>query len=415
MTSLKDAHLVLFLTEGASLADWQRRGLLSREAELYLRLKPHLASISWVSYGGKADLAYQEMLPDIEILYNRYRLPNQVYIQQMAWLHRAAFQRATVLKSEQTGAAGAALAVARHYGKRYIARSGFSLALFAQYEPDQYGESYDGILALERASFQAAQQIVVTTEEMRQSALHLHSIPPDKICIIPNYVNTARFCPPSTPIQTAKPYVVFVGRLVKQKNVENLLSAVAPLTHIQVDIIGDGELKPILAERIERDRLHHVRLIGSLPNDELVKYFQMATIYAQPSRYEGHPKTIFEAMACATPVLVGDAPGIRQFIRHGETGWLCAEDPASIRAGLETLLADAKLRAKLGNAARAYVQAHFSLDAVVQLELEMLENVLRQPAPPAQPQPRSLLRSAWTYAARVGRLLGKRLLEQRRE
>ena len=183
---------------------------------------------------------------------NRWRLPNAVYVQQLPWLHRDAFSRATILKSEQTGAARAAVAVSGHFGKRLIARSGFSLALFAQYDPAQYSESYDDILALEKTSFEAAQQIVVTTDEMRATAIKTHHLSPDKIRVIPNYVDTAHFSP-AEGASDAKPRIVFAGRLVDQKNVENLLEAVAPMTGVQVDFIGDGPLREKLAARIADD------------------------------------------------------------------------------------------------------------------------------------------------------------------
>ena len=64
MSSLRDVHLVLFLTEGASLTDWHQRGLLTREAALYLRLREHLGGVAWVSYGGASDLDFG--LPGIE-------------------------------------------------------------------------------------------------------------------------------------------------------------------------------------------------------------------------------------------------------------------------------------------------------------------------------------------------------------
>ncbi|MFP4321710.1 MAG: glycosyltransferase family 4 protein [Anaerolineales bacterium] len=407
---LSDVHLVLFLTAGTTLQDWARSGLLEREAELYLRLRPQLGSISWVSYGGPADLELAEHLPGIDILINRWRLPNQVYIQQLPWLHRAAFERATILKAEQTGAAEAALRIAQHYGKRFIARSGFSWALFAAYDPKAYETRYEAILGLERRVFQAAQRIVMTTEEMREAALQNHALSPECICVIPNYVNTQRFTPPEKPPR--QPRILFVGRLTGQKNVDLLLSAVAPLTHVHVEFIGEGELRGHLEQRIRTEGLSHVHLLGNRPNSALAEHMQQATVYAQPSRYEGHPKTIFEAMACGLPVVTTDAPGIRQFIRHSETGWLSDMTTESIREGLETLLADAALRERLGKAAREYVVSHYALDAIVPQEIDLLKSVYTLPAPTAQPEPRPWLRSGFTYAERAWRLVRRRIVER---
>jgi glycosyltransferase involved in cell wall biosynthesis len=77
-------------------------------------------------------------------------------------------------------------------------------------------------------------------------------------------------------------------------------------------------------------------------------------------------------MACGLPVIGGDSPGIRELIRHGENGWLCGTDAASIRQAIRTLLGDEALRRRLGQAARAFAVEHFSLDRVVELELEVL-------------------------------------------
>lgn len=398
---MNDIHLVLFLTEGTRLQDWHATGLLSREAELYRRIRPQVGSITWVSYGGQADLQFQSYLPDIAIAVNKWRLPNAVYIQQLPWLHPEVFHRATILKAEQTGAARAALTVAKYYGKRFIARSGFSLALFVQYDPAAYQARYDDILALERQTFQQAQKIVVTTEEMRQTAIQTHQLPDDKINVIPNYVNTERFAPATELPQQAR--IVFIGRFTHQKNLGNLLEAVRPLTDVPVDIIGSGE-------QIPPDVPPHVNLVGNIANDQLPDYLHRATLYVQPSRYEGHPKTIFEAMACGLPVVVGDAPGIRQFITHGETGWLVdPEDPAAIRAGLLHLLENEELRRAMGLAARNYVVEHLSLERVVAQEWVLLQAVQQMPALEPQPTARPILKSVWTYIQRVLRLVQRRL------
>jgi len=409
MTSLKNHHLVLFLTEGTRLTDWNAIGLLQREADLYRRLRPHLGSISWVTYGGTADLTFQEQLPDIDILVNRYRLPNQVYIQQLPWLHQKAFARATILKSEQTGASQAAIRVARHYGKRYIARSGFSLGLFVQYNPADYEENYEQIAALERESFATANQIVLTTEEMRQDALKTHTVDPEKIVVIPNYVNTERFHPEPTARDTEKPCIVFAGRFADQKNVINLLEAVAPLNNTQVEMIGSGELRPQVESTIASQQLAHVRLVGNVPNTQLHTYLQKATVYAQPSLYEGHPKTIFEAMACGAAVVVGDSPGIRQFVEHGKTGWLVQHDAESIRQGIQHLLANPDLRQALGNAARDYVVQELALKSVVEKELTLLEEISQLEALPTTPTPRPIMQSVITYLQRLIWLIQQQL------
>ena len=95
-----------------------------------------------------------------------------------------------------------------------------------------------------------------------------------------------------------------------------------------------------------------------------------------PSLYEGHPKALLEAMACGVPVIAADSPGIREVIRHGETGYLCGTSPDAIRDAIEALRSDCALRGRLGVAARKYVVDHFSLDRIAELEYALLQEVV---------------------------------------
>jgi glycosyltransferase involved in cell wall biosynthesis len=83
-------------------------------------------------------------------------------------------------------------------------------------------------------------------------------------------------------------------------------------------------------------------------------------------------------MASGLPVVATDVPGIRELIRHGETGWLCGTDSAAIRAALVRVASDATLRAHLGAAARQQVVSEYSLDRIVNLELELLRSVVAE-------------------------------------
>ena len=99
-------------------------------------------------------------------------------------------------------------------------------------------------------------------------------------------------------------------------------------------------------------------------------------MYLHPSLYEGHPKTLIEAMACGAAVLATDVSGIRQVVRHGQTGWLTATDAAALREGIVTLLGDAALRERLGRQARRFVLEHYALDRIVAREYELYVNLL---------------------------------------
>ena len=99
-------------------------------------------------------------------------------------------------------------------------------------------------------------------------------------------------------------------------------------------------------------------------------------MFILPSLYEGHPKALLEAMACSRPVIGTDVIGIRELIRHRETGYLCGTSPEEIRAAIQDVLSDADLRNHMGHNAQEFVLEHFALERVVEMELALLSEVV---------------------------------------
>src|SRR3546814_19405107 len=95
-------------------------------------------------------------------------------------------------------------------------------------------------------------------------------------------------------------------------------------------MVGDGDLRAT-AERDAARRGVKARLHGNLPHQNLPEMIHAGRIFVLPSSYEGHPKTLLEAMACGAAVLCTDVPGIREVIEDGRTGLLCATTSAAQR------------------------------------------------------------------------------------
>src|SRR3546814_4760578 len=92
-------------------------------------------------------------------------------------------------------------------------------------------------------------------------------------------------------------------------------------------MVGDGDLRAT-AEREAARRGVKARLHGNLPHQNLPEMINAGRIFVLPSSYEGHPKTLLEAMACGAAVIGTDVPGIREVIEDGRTGLLCAPTAA---------------------------------------------------------------------------------------
>jgi glycogen synthase len=170
-----------------------------------------------------------------------------------------------------------------------------------------------------------------------------------------------RPAPPDLP----RPYAIYVGKLAPNKGVVHLIPAVAraglrwPLV-----VVGDGPERAAV-ERAAREASIEARFTGWLDRDEGLRYLAHAALLVFPSHGpESLSRVLLEASALGVPIAAMDTGGTRDIVRPGETGLLSA-NPHGLAGDIARLAADADLRQRLGNAARARVEQHFAAPAVV--------------------------------------------------
>jgi glycosyltransferase involved in cell wall biosynthesis len=262
------------------------------------------------------------------------------------------------------------LRAARMWNKPLISRCGY---MFSDHVARQYGDGSSRARKarkLEQHVFKSADRIIVTTDQMlKDIELRLPSCC-GKIDVVPNYVDTERFFP----IKTKKDCdILFIGRLANQKNPTALLEA-AKKVKAQIVVIGNGPLEKELKENYGNMN-GRLEWKGNIPNSELPGYMNISKLFVLPSHYEGHPKTLIEAMSCGMPVIGADSPGIREVIRHGENGWLCGTDADSISQAIQHLLENPDLAQRLGDNARQFVLQNYALEDIVEKELKVIKKV----------------------------------------
>jgi glycosyltransferase involved in cell wall biosynthesis len=163
-----------------------------------------------------------------------------------------------------------------------------------------------------------------------------------EVRVIPSGV----YVPDSVGAPEEPPHVLYVGRLSEEKGIRELAEAAAGLPLV---VVGDGPLRALLPQTV-----------GFVPHDEVGAYYERASIVVVPSRREGYGVAAHEAMGYGRPVVATAVGGMLDAIEDGVTGLLVPpRDPAALRAALERLLADEKLRTSLGNAAREQARTSF--------------------------------------------------------
>jgi glycosyltransferase involved in cell wall biosynthesis len=359
-------RLAVFFTQGVSLTTWDDVGSFDREVALYRRLQARGVAVSFVTYGNRDHRDYAHRIPGITILNNRWQLPPAVYARLISLLHRRTLRQCDIVKTNQIPGGEAALRTARWFGKPLIARCGYMWSFnVAKEKGEQAAREARGV---EETLFSAASRIVVTTAAMAADVKRRVEGAGERLHIVPNYVDVESFRPDAGTLPQFD--LAYVGRLAQEKNISSLLEA-ARAVGASLQLVGDGPLRQNLIDK-PGDVNWQICWRRRVRNSDLPPVFRAAKVFVLPSSYEGHPKALIEAMACGLPVIGGDSPGIRELIRHGENGCLCGTDAASIRQAIRTLLGDEALRRRLGQAARAFAVEHFSLDRVVDLELEVL-------------------------------------------
>ncbi len=364
-------HLGLFFTKGVSLGTWAQVGNLTRELAIYKRLVRRGWDVSFVTYGDASDHEYSESLEGINIVCNEEGISPEVYEAELVNIHGERFKEFSIIKTNQMYGADIALGVAKKFSRPFIARCGYLWSVNSAKENGSDSEKAIEADRVERQAFSEADAISLTTDAMKADVVRRLPQCESKIRIIPNYVDTSTFKPMDC--EKIRNQIIFVGRIAPEKNLSALFEAIRPLD-VKLVIIGDGPQRKELEDRFP-DLSDKVSWLGNLPNSELPLQINRSAIFALPSFYEGHPKALIEAMACGIAVIGCNSPGVREIIRHGQTGLLSDPDFESIRSAIEKLLNLTDLADILGGNASKYIQESFSLDEIERLEIKMLSEV----------------------------------------
>jgi glycosyltransferase involved in cell wall biosynthesis len=236
---------------------------------------------------------------------------------------------------------------------------------------------YRGLLPrqMERFLWRLSDRIICNAEASKDILIHRFSVEPTRIAVVPNAVDADRFHPEQA-AKDLQPTVVFVGRLVADKDPLNLLEglrlAAERVPHARFEIIGDGPFKPRLEKRIRAGSLEtRIRLLPA--NTDVRSALRRAWVFTLPSASEASPNAILEAMAMGLPVVATRVGGIPELVADGTTGLLVEPgNPASLADALVALLTDETRRRSMGEKGRERVLSRHNIQSEVQQTAQVL-------------------------------------------
>lgn len=195
----------------------------------------------------------------------------------------------------------------------------------------------------------------VAVSDSTREDLARRGLDPSRIVVIRNGVEIEGLGPAAT--RFPDPTVVYLGRLKRYKRVDLVIEAIARLrargTNVRLIVAGQGGARAQLEAAVRRLRIgDRVHFAGFVPDEEKRELLSRSWVHALTSPKEGWGITSIEASACGTPTVASDSPGLRETVRHGETGFLVPHgDVDAVAAALERALEPGN-RDRLGSAAR---------------------------------------------------------------
>ena len=287
--------------------------------------------------------------------------------------HRRALAGCSVLRVFQITGAVPAIVARRCFGVPFVTTYGFSYAALARTRLTRVLRR-----AVEAAALVAADAVIVTTP-----ALEAHvrgRRPRGQVHLVPNGVDTTLFRPALRSPRDVRE-VLYVGRLSDEKNLEAILEAAARLARgVRVTFLGDGPARARLEARARALGVN-LRVRRVVPHAEVAAVMSAADVFVLASFSEGHPKVLLEAMASGVPCVASDCEGNRSLVGDGRTGLLFDPQRSDELADqIGRVLADPGLAASLAATARSMVVDRYDLNAILDREIALLQDMGRRHA-----------------------------------
>jgi len=282
-----------------------------------------------------------------------------------------------------------------------------SLEPHRPWKVEQLGTAYHASSWVERTAYQNADGVVAVSQAMKEDVHKLYGVPLERIGIIHNGINLDQYQPTCDPqvldqygIDRQLPYVLFVGRITRQKGIIHLVNTIRFIDPGGQIVLCAGapdtkEIGEEMEQAVDAARKQTTNPIVWIPEmltkEAIVALYSQASVFVCPSVYEPFGIINLEAMACETPVVASKVGGIPEVVIPDQTGLLVAIDPRSetdmepadpqrfsedLAAAINRLLRAPEASRAMGKRARKRVEAHFSWASIAAKTLGFYQQTL---------------------------------------
>ena len=282
-----------------------------------------------------------------------------------------------------------------------------SLEPLREWKAEQLGSGYAMSSWMERTAILDADAVIAVSKATKADILRVYpQIQAERIHVIYNGIDLSEYKWTSETtalaeyeIDLAAPYVLFIGRITRQKGVTHLVDAIRYLPQKTQMVLCAGapdtpEIASELRQKIEDARRSHPRIIWiekMLTKQETIQLYSHARVFCCPSIYEPFGIINIEAMACRVPVVASATGGIKEVVVDGETGYLVPfeQDPITsfpvdpekfardLAASITRLFEDPERCQRFGDAGRRRVEQNFSWTAIARQTIGVYQQLIR--------------------------------------
>lgn len=280
-----------------------------------------------------------------------------------------------------------------------------SLEPLRPWKVEQLGNAYHLSSWIEKNGVSEADAVIAVSQETRNDVLRCYpDIDPEKVQVIHNGIDLQQYR--NVPavdaivkrgVDPEKPFVLFVGRVTRQKGIIHLVNAIPQIdSSVQVVLLAGAPDTPEIGkemsegvEAVSADRPGVIWIQEMLPREDVIQFYSRATVFCCPSVYEPFGIINLEAMACETPVVASAVGGIPEVVVPEETGILVdlelkagTFDPidpqkfsSDLAEAINRVALDPDLGDKFGLNGRRRVEEHFSWSAIAQRTLDLYRSL----------------------------------------
>ena len=281
-----------------------------------------------------------------------------------------------------------------------------SLEPLRPWKREQLGRGYDASSWIEKTAIEMADALIAVSKETKEDVIKHFNVDEDKIHVIYNGINLQQYMVTSKTstldaygVDKSKPYVLFVGRITRQKGIIHLVNAIKYIDpDTQIVLCAGAPDTPEIGKEMEdavndvkKTRDNVIWIDKMVTKEEIIQLYSHAAVFCCPSIYEPFGIINIEAMACDTAVVASAVGGIKEVVVHGETGLLIPLeqqkeapfepiDPdkfsRDLAEGINTVINDDALREKMAKNGRKRVEDYFDWIAIAKQVKELYKSLI---------------------------------------